>query len=263
LTLWTTLPRLSIDGGGLVDELRQWADSSKEPKLIVLDTLACVRPTRSHKDNSYEADYAALSPLQRLAGELPLAIVVVHHLRKLESEDPLDAISGTTALTGAADSVLVLRRDARGVTLYGRGRDIDEIEEAMQFEPMTGHWTILGEVADVRKSEARWSIIDALRTEGEMSVNNLAAATGMERNNVDQLLHKMKQSGEVICARRGVYSLPSDSDKNDKKIRNATDSAPGHTTSYVLTDLIGSGTNNGEANESKNENREGREHDAR
>jgi hypothetical protein len=207
LELRTTLPRLSTDGGGL-DELRGWAESSKEPKLIVLDTLACVRPCRSPKDNSYEADYAALSPLQRLASELSLAIVVVHHLRKLESEDPLDTISGTTALAGAADSVLVLRRDAGGVTLYGRGRDIDDIEEAMQFDPMTGHWTILGNAGDVRKSDSRRSIIDALRTEGEMTVSDLAAATRMERNPLDQLLWKMVRNSEVKKTKRGHYALP-------------------------------------------------------
>ena len=132
----------------------------------MLDTLACIRPPRSSKDNAYEADYAALSPLQRTASEMNLVIVVVHHLRKLESEDPLDTISGTTALAGAADSVLVLRRDGGGVSLYGRGRDIDDIEDAMEFDRTTGHWTILGEASTVRKSEARKTILD---TDGQVS----------------------------------------------------------------------------------------------
>jgi hypothetical protein len=125
LTLWTSIPR--FDKGGL-DELRWWADAAERPRLIVLDTLACVRARRSAKDNAYETDYAALSPLQQFASELNLAVVVVHHLRKLESDDPLDAISGTTGLAGAADSVLVLRRNGEGITLYGRGRDIEDIE---------------------------------------------------------------------------------------------------------------------------------------
>jgi DNA-binding transcriptional ArsR family regulator len=205
LQLRTTLPRLNAGG---LDELRRWAEVAKKPKLIVLDTFACIRPHRSSKDNAYEADYAALSPLQRIASELSLAIVVVHHLRKLESEDPLDTISGTTALAGAADSVLVLRRDAGGVTLYGRGRDIDDIEDAMELDRTTGHWTILGEASKVRKSEARKIILDTLRGEDEMSVSDLTAATGMERNALDQLLWKMVRNAEVKKTKRGHYGLP-------------------------------------------------------
>ena len=205
LQMRTALPRLNAGG---LDELHEWAVAVEKPRLIVLDTLACIRPQRSPKDNAYEADYAALSPLQRMASEMNLAIVVVHHLRKLESEEPLDTVSGTTALAGAADSVLVLRRDGGGVTLYGRGRDLEDIEEALEFDRTTGHWAILGEASKVRKSEARKTILDTLRGEGEMSVSGLAAASGMDRNALDQLLWKMVRNAEVKKTKRGHYGLP-------------------------------------------------------
>jgi hypothetical protein len=47
-----------------------------------------------------------------------------------EPYDPFDAVSGTTGLTGAADTVLVLSRSSQGTVLYGRGRDIEEIENS-------------------------------------------------------------------------------------------------------------------------------------
>ena len=58
----------------------------------------------------------------------------------MDAEDPLDTVSGTLGFTGAADTVLVLNRDGQGVTLYGRGRDIEEIESAMRFEPDLCRW---------------------------------------------------------------------------------------------------------------------------
>ena len=61
--------------------------------------------------------------------------------------------------TGAADTVLVLARDAQGTTLYGRGRDIEEVETAMTFDRTTGLWTVLGAASDVRRSDQRQIIL--------------------------------------------------------------------------------------------------------
>jgi AAA domain len=193
---------------GAMEELRRWADAAKKPRLIVIDTFACVRPARSRNDGAYDADYAALSPLQVMAGELNLAVLVVHHVRKMDSDDAFDTVSGTLGLVGAADTVLVLKRDARGVILHGRGRDIDEIERAMRFDKTTGRWSILGEADDVRKSDERKSIVEALRATGETTVSQLIAATGMKRNALERLLHKMVRGGEVERTGRGRYRLP-------------------------------------------------------
>jgi AAA domain len=206
LELITNFRRLN-EGG--LDDLRDWIRSVERPRLIVIDTLVCVRPARGSKDNPYETDYAALAPLQELASETNVAIVVVHHVRKLESDDPLDTVSGTTGLTGAADSILILRRDAQGMTLYGRGRDIGEIETAMQFDPTTGRWAVLGAAAEIRKSDERLAIIEALKDAGaSLSPNEIAGATNMKDNNVRFLLHKMSLAGEVQKDGRGRYRPP-------------------------------------------------------
>jgi AAA domain-containing protein len=205
LDLLTSLRRLN-EGG--LDDIANWADVADHPRLIVIDTLACVRPTRGSRDNSYDSDYAALSPLQVFAGERNIGVVIVHHVRKMDSDDPLDTVSGTTGLTGAADSILVLNRDGQGATLYGRGRDIDEIETAMSFDKTTGNWTIMGPASEVRKSDERKAIVDALTREGIMSIGDLVAATGMDRNNVDQLVFKMAMKGELVRPKRGYVELP-------------------------------------------------------
>jgi hypothetical protein len=94
-----------------------------------------------------------------------IAVVLVTHTRKMEAEDPLEAISGTNGVTGAADAVLVLNRDAKGTTLYGRGRDIEEIETAMRFDG--GRWSVLGDADEVRKSDERRKIVAALKEAGD------------------------------------------------------------------------------------------------
>jgi hypothetical protein len=152
-----------------------------------------------------------LAELQRLANDRGIGIVVVHHVRKMDADDPLDTVSGTMGLTAAADTVLVLdRRSDTGMTLYGRGRDVEEIEVAICFDKQTCRWSVRGQATDIRRSDERGAILGALEEAGEpMSPSDISLAAGMPNRNVRQLLLKMVKSGEVEKAQRGQYVLPS------------------------------------------------------
>lgn len=193
---------------GLLDDLHEWV-VDKKPRLVIIDTFACVRP-QSKKDSGYSADYAALAPLQVLAGEHGVAIVLVHHLRKMHGDDPFDMISGTTGLTGAVDSALVLHRGSNGFTLYGRGREIEEVEVAVDFTG--GAWKILGEPVAVRRSDEREAIIRTLAdADKPLGPKEIADSLKETVNNIKQLLRKMVIAGEVKKIGRGGYILPETS----------------------------------------------------
>jgi hypothetical protein len=196
--------------GGL-EEIRAWILSVTKPRLIIVDVLAMFRPAGSGKDNMYESDYHAIKGLQKLASEYRVAIVVVHHTRKGGGDaDPFEKVSGTLGLSGAADTTLVLDRDSNGATLYGRGRDIEEIESAVEFNKGDCRWFVLGRADEVRRTDERGMILHALIEAGEpVSPNDIVAATGMKSNNVRQLLFKMVGAGEVVKPKRGLYSHPN------------------------------------------------------
>jgi RecA-family ATPase len=84
LTLATKWRRL--DDGGTKD-IGQWAKSVVCPRLVVMDTLARVRPERSPKDTTYDGDYKAAEELHRIANEVGLAVLMLHHTRKAEAAD--------------------------------------------------------------------------------------------------------------------------------------------------------------------------------
>ncbi|MCK1335738.1 AAA family ATPase [Bradyrhizobium sp. 38] len=194
-------------GEGLVEFLDAWRTRVDDPRLIVVDTLAMVRPPKGRNQDSYAADYAALSPLQQYASAHRLAVVVVTHVRKMEASDPLEMISGTNGLTGAADSIMVLDRAADGPKLYGRGRDVEEVEKALKFDG--GKWSVLGNVDDVKRSGERRKIMDAMGSHGsKLSPKEIAEAAGMKVNNVSRLLAKMAAAGEVVKDGYGTYSVP-------------------------------------------------------
>jgi RecA-family ATPase len=127
----TEWPRL--DDGGL-DAFRSWVDATPDARLLIVDTLATVRPASGGRDSQYQSDYAAIRGLHALANECGIGIIVVHHVRKMDADDPFDTVSGSTGLTGAADTTLILTTTNDGKVLYGRGRDLAEIEIAMVFD---------------------------------------------------------------------------------------------------------------------------------
>jgi hypothetical protein len=186
----------------------------------VVDTLEKIRPAARSNAAAYSTDYLAIAGLHKLAHARGIAIVVIHHVRKMEADDPFDMVSGTNGLTGAADTILVLKRQARNVTLHGRGRDIEEKEIACQFDKFTCRWTLLGDAQQVQSSGQRAAIIDALSSVGDggLHISEIMAATERsDRNAVDQLLHKMHRDGELVRVKRGQYSMPG---KNGKKERS-------------------------------------------
>lgn len=197
------------DAGG-IDDIRNWAKSRPNPRLVIVDVLAQFRGGRGNTQTQYEADYDAVKSLQQLAGELQIAILIIHHVRKGIGEvDPFEKVSGTMGLTGAADTTMVLDRDQSGCTLYCRGRDIEEYERAVVFDKHDCRWAVQGEASEVRRTDERSTILDALLEAAEdMTLSDISAATGMPHNNVKQLLFKMAKAGEVKKVGHGKYIHP-------------------------------------------------------
>jgi len=206
----TEWPR--TDEGGL-EKIRAWIDSVPNARLIIIDVLARIRPLQQGRAPQYDIDYQIVASLQKIASEKRIAIIVVTHVRKSGSEsgDAIDKISGTLGLSGAADSFMVLDRDGQGVTLYTRGRDIEEISVAITFNPGRCRWTVLGQAGEVRKSDERRLILDALGGSSTgMTRADIATVTEMKSNNVGVLLNKMMKAGEIMRAVGGCYLTTPD-----------------------------------------------------
>lgn len=144
-------PRLYIahDAAPLGDELYMqldgWCNAVEAPTLIIIDTLGRVRAGgKKSSENAYESDTRMYGGLQKWATGHRLAVLVVHHLRKVkDSDDWFDKINGSNGLVGAADTVLGLG-GARGEPVSRfmvSGRDIDgDYELAIRFDG--GRWVL-------------------------------------------------------------------------------------------------------------------------
>lgn len=126
--------------GALEEQLTLHKTQYPETKLVVIDTLQKVRSAPDPKANisAYGKDYQDIGALKKLAVDLSIAIVLVHHLRKTkDKDDPFNEISGSTGLMGAADTALLLKKFDRGsdrADLLWTGRDVQDGGVCLFFE---------------------------------------------------------------------------------------------------------------------------------
>lgn len=161
---------------GLVDELEQHVKDNPECKLIIIDNLFIITP--SMNDSPYACDYNNIVALKKFANQYEIAVVIIHHTRKLKAKDPFDEILGTSGLNGAADTMMILSKEGRSEsrgTLRYTGRDIGDEELALEFHD--GDWRITEEAEETSLVDR---IVDLIgdKTIWEGTATDLAQATG-------------------------------------------------------------------------------------
>ena len=130
---------------GLEQQIEQFLAEHPTTKLVVIDTLQRVR-SAGGDSNLYANDYQDIGLLKKLADKRHIAILLIHHLRKLHDDDPMNMISGSTGLSGAADSTFVLQKSSRlanVASLHCTGRDIPNRTLKLEFGEEDHIWKLL------------------------------------------------------------------------------------------------------------------------
>lgn len=193
---------------GLVDQIEQFLAGHPATGLVVIDTLQRIR-SAGNDVNPYASDYRDIGVLKALADRRRIAILLVHHLRKLSDDDPMNMISGTTGLSGATDSNFVLRKSKRRentATLYCTGRDIAYRELSLEFDGDTHIWNLLSDNGEqVGPSGGRITVLLAALLQEQRSVCAPAKAllekidpAGMEGYSPNSFSHQIRKSVDTL-----------------------------------------------------------------
>ena len=136
-------------GTGLEEQIENFLLSYSDTALIVIDTLQKVRSVTN--DNAYAAGYHDIGLLKAIADKHSIAVLLIHHLRKQNDDDPMNMVSGTTGITGAVDNSFVLKETKRGsgrATLYCTGRDIEYREIELVQDKQNYCWNLESDSLD-------------------------------------------------------------------------------------------------------------------
>jgi len=221
----TEWPR--ADQGGL-QKIVDWLSDHPNAKMVIIDVLKMFRANRKGNKNPYDLDYEDIGPLSKIAAAFHVAVIVVHHTNKgALSSDPFDRVNGTGGISGAADTTLIMARNDEGlVELYGRGREIEEIETAITFIKETCTWSVRGNAAEVSMSDTAARIIRAMQDMDEPDgPNAIATAAGVKVGDVKQHLPRLAKDGKIEKLGRGQWVIagkvtPPDTPHNFHNQRN-------------------------------------------
>jgi AAA domain/Bifunctional DNA primase/polymerase, N-terminal len=194
--------------GGL-EKLNAWQEAHPGG-CIIIDTLAKIRPPTRSNVNSYTEDYAVGTQLKSIADKGNCSIIVVTHNRKAKADDPFDEINASTGIAGSMDTGLVIRRErgSADAVLHTTGRRISERSMALQFDTTKCQWSLMGDAKDFAISEARKSILAAVKKLGRATPKQIALEVGRNHNTVKNTVMSMAKGDELLANGDGTYSPP-------------------------------------------------------
>jgi hypothetical protein len=211
-----------IEPGLVVATMEAWLETLPNvgpPPLIILDTLGKVMTPARNGETTYQNDYRMAGRLKLVADSWPgMGLVVLHHDRKAESADFVDAVSGTNGIAGAADTILVITRqrtETKGV-LKVTGRDVTEREYAVEVED--GQWSLIGDtLSDAAKAAVTLKAVAGVGDRSAEVVRYVAAhpagvraadtgkAVGMSDKDAGTYLLRLYDERRIDRAARGLY----------------------------------------------------------
>jgi RecA-family ATPase len=205
---------LRTDPLDAMEVAKQFAtDQAGKNPLLIIDTLARIRPPRGPRADLYREDYQFGSSLKAIA-DLGATVLGVHHTRKGESDDFLESASGSNGLMGAADFVMVLARERTNsnALLSITGRDVTEAAYPLVFND--GLWspngTSLSDAAQKangpRLGERMKGVLEVVSSLGVTSPPDVSELLDIDVDTAGRYLRRLTDSGLITRVERGRYS---------------------------------------------------------
>ncbi len=213
-------------GFGLEEDIQQWIDGVSNPRLIVVDTLARIKPrVKRSNGTAYDLDNELLRNIQKLAISNGVCIVLISHLSKTEMEYSFDRITGSAGLQGMTDAMWLMDRgDTEGskASITGRGRDILDFSYEVKWNEMTYKYEWVGNKIEIERNENRAEIIHAMeglyKTDPDKNFEVKPSqvykfldykAQSKNAKNISRTMLRMAEGGELLSGKKfGTYKLP-------------------------------------------------------
>ena len=204
----TSIPRQHMGG---LDYIKWWLSGHKNARLVIIDTLQKFRKELTGKAGVYGEDYDAIADIKAVADKFDVAVLVIHHLKKMSAQDEMtgdwiNQFSGSAGLSGSADTLFVLKRnrsDCNGI-LRRTGRDVEEKDFAMRLDGFG--WVLEGEAEDFTMPTWKKQILDYLKEHDTVTPQELSKALNLNPNTAQQNLRKLLKDGTLTKTGYGTYS---------------------------------------------------------
>ena len=205
---------------GFEECLENWIKSKENPRLVVIDTLARIKPRQSKSGTAYDQDNLLLNGIQKLAVQNNLTVLFITHLSKSAQDYSFDKIQGSVGVQGMTDAMWMLDRGDSinsKASLKGRGRDILDFEYALNWDNESMSYSFEGNLDTINQNENRREITRAMKELHEelkeIRPSDVAKYYGVTSNSKDgrrmaRTMQRMADQFEIIKGTKyGTYIL--------------------------------------------------------
>ncbi len=196
-----------------LEDLKAELENNPDIKFLIIDPFQKVRPSPDKNSDAYQKDYKDMSVLKNVAEELEISILLVHHLKKDKNsnESDLSSLNGSMGLSGAADSILLLKRENQHVSLKITGKDVEDRTVALTIDPE--NWIFsLDESEKITIQGLQGDILRCLKNQNKPCRSKeiaewIGKADDAGYSSVRNQLKSLKDKGLIESPKRGFYQL--------------------------------------------------------
>jgi len=202
-------PKLNADGLELIDSFLK---EDLTIKCVIIDTFgSAIKADSKRNGNSFQQDYELVNSIQEIAMQNQVAIILLHHTRKFESEDPYEDIVGTTGITASPDTLLVLKKNAESnlFLLSVTGRDVMDTKLSLDFDKESCLWIAKDDLPEYHTTKERRQIIDLFSNDSALVLKSgdIADKIGKKGAVTSRLLSKLVKGEILLNDGYGSYRL--------------------------------------------------------
>lgn len=182
-------------GDGCEELLIAFKERYPKLSMFVIDTMAHVMPTKKGGLDAYDHFYPLLVSLQKLAHQLEIAIVLIHHLKKSnDSDNEFDSLLGSVSIQGAVDSMWLIKRKPNEVNgqFIMTGRDFGDKCLRMEFDTEELIWKVRENMLILSENPTDITIAETINAspEKKLTAKQIIKITGMLKGTVSRRLAK-------------------------------------------------------------------------
>jgi hypothetical protein len=169
--------------------------------------------TQIQDGNDYSQTVIIMETLKRIADDRDIAIIVIHHSKKIGKNKPenvLETSLGSTGIVAGADHLLYLERTPSSpsdAVLHYVSKDAEPAELALHFDHTIMGWSYQGEASDIADTNERQEILDLLQKDHALRTGEIAEKLGKKTPAVSNLIKKMVGKGLVTKLSYGLYCV--------------------------------------------------------
>ena len=166
--------------------------AAMKPSCIIIDTVSSVlNPSGNFKN--YDVTVAEYEALRKLASELKIAILVVHHTKKKSevSQSPLEQILGSTGITATVETIMVMENVTGSMDrkLHLTGKDVEQDEFYLRWN---GHgFDFEEDVVQASLGPAQKEVLQFIKQNPRSPQKAIVVGLGKDQGQVSKILDQL------------------------------------------------------------------------